>query len=141
MNLHDLCKLHYIGSGSHDGKRWLKILSEVAQKYGKHGSIVWPYSKGDPTKNSVTNAIGKYTSKAIYDLITDIDNINKHLGTISPDTTLILNDGSFEVEVPQFNKDGRSHGDIELEKALEDAYELLIDFYNEITNEVINCLL
>ena len=44
------------------------------------------------------------------------------------------------MEIPQFTKGERIHSVIELEKAFEDTYELLVDFYNEITEEVMNYL-
>jgi hypothetical protein len=93
----------------------------------------------DPIFQVVSVEINNYTGKTAFKYINNIDNTNKHRRLISPQTTMYLNDGEQKIVIPAFEKNGKND-EKEMEDILEDCYELCIDFYNEVTSKVFDCI-
>jgi hypothetical protein len=94
----------------------------------------------EPSLNTILTTIENYTVKDAFTYINDINNVNKHVGAISPEITVILNDGEQSVHIPEFDKDGKPHDETDMTKILEDAHELVIEFYKHVTDVVFNYL-
>jgi|GEM_PF-6284318 len=91
----------------------------------------------DSTMVSVEKAIEQYTSQSTYSYISDMDNTNKHSRHVSPETTIFLNDGEQQTDVPAFQKGKRSHDKQPMQDLLEDSTALVKGFFNDVTTEVL----
>lgn len=103
------------------------------------GTIFSKISKINEFKNIYDNIL-EFKEEKYFDYIVNVDNVNKHRGIISPQSTIWLNDGTIDIEMPKFDKDGTLYSEEQMMNALEDSLNLVNNFYKAITKSVFEYL-
>ncbi|REE81585.1 hypothetical protein A8990_118111 [Paenibacillus taihuensis] len=75
-----------------------------------------------------------------YKYIDDFNNINKHQFTLELQSTLVLNDGTIEQEIPSFSKKDRQHGADEMTKRLDSSFKMSLMMFQTVTDLVMDYL-
>lgn len=93
----------------------------------------------DVCYKAIYDKIGEFMKNKVYWYIIDMNDVNKHRYTISPLVTTWLNDGEITSQLPEFIKSKR-HNETDMEDSYEDACDLNIKFYEEVTPLIIQYL-
>lgn len=90
--------------------------------------------------NEIVKKIRLYTESPKFDYVYDLNNFNKHNQDIAIESILFINDGSTEADIQGFKQKNNTHQKENMSNKLEETEKFVIDFYNEITEEVIRYL-
>lgn len=89
---------------------------------------------------SVYDKLEQVAQTVEYKYIDNFNNINKHQFTLELQSTVILNDGAIEQEIPSFSKKGQHHGADEITNRLENSLDMSLNLYQTVTNLIMSYL-
>ena len=112
---------------------------EVIPKKLYFGTLLKKINQNNKFGN-IYNKICGFKRNKYYNYIIDIDNINKHRSIVSPQSTIWLNDGAIEIEIPEFSKDGANYSKEQMVNVFEDSLNMVNDFCKHVTREVFDYL-